>query len=145
MMRKIGLAMLSLVAAVVMTVAGPAGMADAADAHSTTDIPMPGGAGYIACTTDYNYSSSRASVHPVKTYCTNRTNRTILWRDGQYCWTTSDGWPGCNPMTTSVYMNPSGTYTYYFPSTAGWSARGKAYVYLRFNWKFYDATGINAF
>ncbi len=132
--RRTRVAVVSLGAAVVMAVAGPVGMASAADAHDTDSAPMPGGAGSITCTTDYDYSTSRASVHPVKTYCTNRTNRYIRWYGGHYSYNNTDGGGGVD-LENSVVMNPGGTYTYHFSVSAPWSLKYHAEVQQFFQWK----------
>ena len=90
------------------------GTAQAADAHNTVNAAMPGGSGYVTCTTDYNVSTSGRSVQPVKTYCTNRTNRTLTWT--QSVWTETDG--GELKLVSYITLSPNSVSTRWWTSTS---------------------------
>jgi hypothetical protein len=138
-----GAAMVTLGAAVLITVAGPVG--SAAAATDSDSITGPGGSGTITCTTQYDLSASGASVHPVKTTCKNNTTKTIHWDGGHYSYTNVNGSAGYN-LNNSVYMNPGGTYTYYFGSSAPWCKRSYAEVENFFRYGTgYDRVVTNRF
>jgi hypothetical protein len=80
---------ISLLASTALLLLGtPAGNAWANDGHVTKTNAMPGGAGSVTCTTDYNFNASRTSIYPLNTYCKNNTNRYLTTSSegsGWYC------------------------------------------------------------
>jgi len=120
------LALLAATAAV--SVALPTGAAFAADAHDTDTVAMPGGSGSITCTTDYDISTSGASVKPVKTYCTNRTNRYVNWKwIGHLAYSSYHGdWVIIDSYNfNTTQMAPGGRYDFTWPSDASWRPKSE--------------------
>lgn len=111
-----------LAATAAISVALPSGMAWAADAHHTDTKAMPGGAGTVTCITDYDVSSSGASVKPISTRCKNSTSRTLKWDSSEYIQANHSG-AAFSRFEPRTAMAPGGTYSLTWPTSAPWKSK----------------------